>query len=240
MTRPVDVITRRERRRADTVQEILDAAEQQLAQHGPQGLAFRAVAREVGMTVQSLYHYFDSRDDMVTALVAAAHTGLAEAVEAARDAHPGAGRRVRLLAASEAYRHWAVSYPRRFQLAYGMPLADYEAPADGPTTRAARRVGSVFVELIFAGWSDVQLQQVALTRGAPDLDAVLRSLPKEFVADLPPGATALALTMWSRMHGLVVLEVFGHMRWLGDQAGALFSAAMSELADDVERYAPAS
>ena len=76
----------RDRRRAQTVREIKDATLAQLAEAGPGALSLRAVARSVGMTVQSIYHYFDSRDALLTALVADAHHGLADAVQAAAEA----------------------------------------------------------------------------------------------------------------------------------------------------------
>jgi hypothetical protein len=48
--------TLRQRRRDAATREILDAAREQMAVHGPAGLALRSVARSLGMTVQALYH----------------------------------------------------------------------------------------------------------------------------------------------------------------------------------------
>ena len=50
---------------------------------GTGGLSLRGVARAVGMTVQSLYHYFDSRDALLSALVTDVLHALADAAEAA-------------------------------------------------------------------------------------------------------------------------------------------------------------
>lgn len=52
----------RERRRAVATQEIVDAAERHITGHGPAALSLRAIARDLGMTVQALYHYFPNRD----------------------------------------------------------------------------------------------------------------------------------------------------------------------------------
>ena len=82
--------TVRERRRAETVREIKQAAVEQLAEVGVGALSLRGVARAVGMTVQSLYHYFDSRDALLTALIGDAHHALADAAQAAADATRGA------------------------------------------------------------------------------------------------------------------------------------------------------
>src|SRR5690349_101497 len=99
----------RGRRRAAAAQEILATAREHVAEHGPAGLAARAVARSLGMTVQALYHYFPSRSDLLTALITQAYTELADFVEAAIDqasaADAGADR---FLAAAEGFRTWAI------------------------------------------------------------------------------------------------------------------------------------
>lgn len=91
----------RQRRRAAAVQEILDAAERHITEHGPAALSLRAIARSLGMTVQALYHYFPSRDDLVTALIAKAYDALTEAVQAAVDAATDDSARERVLVAAE-------------------------------------------------------------------------------------------------------------------------------------------
>src|SRR4051812_45420197 len=47
--------SRRDRARVETVQEIKDTARRVLVEHGPDGLALRAIAREMGMTAPGLY-----------------------------------------------------------------------------------------------------------------------------------------------------------------------------------------
>ena len=94
----------RDRRRAETVAEIKAAALDQLATAGTGGLSLRGVARAVGMTVQSLYHYFDSRDALLSALVTDSHHALADAAEAAAAATRGQPPRARRLATTGAFR----------------------------------------------------------------------------------------------------------------------------------------
>src|SRR3712207_4575855 len=100
----------------------------QLVADGPAALSLRAVARQVGVSVQALYHYFPSRDALVTALVTDAHHALAAAVarEAGRSA--GATPKERLVAVGLAYRRWAAENRGPFLLAYGTPLPGYHAP----------------------------------------------------------------------------------------------------------------
>src|SRR5580765_1575178 len=127
----------RQRRRDETVREIKDAALQQLAEGGTGALSLRGVARSVGMTVQSLYHYFDSRDELLTALVVDAHHHLADAVQAAADLTRGQPPLQRRLAATMAYRGWALANRPAFLLLYGTPVPGYAPPLDSGTGEAS-------------------------------------------------------------------------------------------------------
>ncbi len=47
------------------------------------------------------------------------------------------------------------------------------------------------------------------------------------VAGLNPGAAAAAIRMWSRLHGLVSLEIEGNFASMGLDADALFAAEVA-------------
>ncbi len=138
----------------------MDAAERHLTEHGPAALSLRAVARSLGMTVQALYHYFPSRDALVTVLVTKGYEDLADAVQTAVDTPSDDPDLPRLVIATEGYRRWGIAHPERFQLLYGTPLRDYAAPADGPTTQASRRMSEIFERELFAGYSTEQLAAI--------------------------------------------------------------------------------
>ncbi|MEW1690644.1 TetR/AcrR family transcriptional regulator [Streptomyces sp. NPDC091265] len=225
----------RQRRRAAATQEILDAAERHITEHGPAALSLRAVARSLGMTVQALYHYFPSRDTLVTALVTKAYDDLADAVQDAVDAPADDASLPRLVVAAEGYRRWAIAHPERFQLLYGTPLRDYAAPADGPTTQATRRMSSIFEREMFDGFTTAQLAAADAPALSPALRAYLEQLPHYGLGNLPPPATALLMSAWGHLHGLVVLEVFGHTSFLGDHQAELFRTAMRNLLEETQR-----
>lgn len=228
----------RERRRAAATREILDAAERHITEHGPAALSLRATARSLGMTVQALYHYFPSRDALVTALVTKAYDDLAEAVQAAVDTAADDADLPGLVVAAEGYRRWAIAHPEHFQLLYGTPLRDYAAPADGPTTQATRRMSVLFEREMFEGFSTAQLARADAPALSPSMKGHLDQLPHFGGGHLPPPATALFLSAWGHLHGLVVLEVFGHTSFLGDHQAELFRMAMRNLLEDVHRRIP--
>ncbi|HVL86270.1 MAG TPA: TetR/AcrR family transcriptional regulator [Pseudonocardia sp.] len=219
----------RDRRRAQTVREIKDATLAQLAEAGPGALSLRAVARSVGMTVQSIYHYFDSRDALLTALVADAHHGLADAVQAAAEATRGRPPAERRLAASVAYREWAITNRAGFLLLYGTPVPGFEPLPDGGTREAALRLATPFLDVVFDGWTAAELTAVPVGRGGEPLAEVTHpAIP------LPAGALALFTELRARMHGLVMLELLGHLRPLHGHAPVLYTAAMNRMSDDID------
>ena len=219
----------RERRRAQTVAEIKQAALHELAATGADGLSLRAVARAVGVSVQALYHYFDSRDALVTALVADAFDELAAAVSTAASSARDPGDRV--VAAGLAYRAWGRANRSAFLLALGVPLADYAAPQGGPTSQAAARMGAAFLDAVFAGWSAEELAAVPLPADVPDLHAQLAGTGA--LGGLPPGAAALFTSGWATLHGLVVLELLGHLVWVGEAGEDMCRVALLRYADEL-------
>jgi AcrR family transcriptional regulator len=219
----------RERRRAETVREIKAAALQQLAEGGTGALSLRGVARAIGMTVQSLYHYFDSRDALLTALVADAHHQLADAVQAAADATRGRPPLQRRLAATAAYRDWALAHRPAFLLLYGTPVPGFEPLAGPDTGAAALRLAAPFLDVVYQGWTAQQLAAVPVPGGTAAITGmVYPGIP------LPPGALAFFVELRARMHGLVMLELLGHLHPFNEVADAMFDVAMRRMSDELD------
>ena len=216
----------RDRRRAQTVAEIKEAALRQLVEAGPGGFSLRGVAREVGMTVQSLYHYFANRDALLTALVVDAHHAAADAVQAAVDSSRGRHPHERKLAACRAFREWALANRSAFLLLYGTPVPGFTPLSESDVGRAAWRLGQAFAEVVFDGWTPAQLAAVP---AAPGLAAAeLEKMP------LPLGAAALFIELRARMHGLVALELVGHLHPFNEHGAAFFDAAIDRMSVDVD------
>ncbi|QYN33030.1 TetR/AcrR family transcriptional regulator [Pseudonocardia sp. DSM 110487] len=218
----------RDRRRAETVREIKAAALEQLAEGGPGGLSLRGVARAVGMTVQSLYHYFDSRDELLTALVIDGHRALAASVMDAAVATRGRPHAERLFAASNAYRHWALANRPAFLLLYGTPVPGYEPPSREEVISASVSLAEPFLEVVFDGWSAEQLARVPLQPGTERLAEVdTTKVP------LPLGALALFYELRAQMHGLVMLELVGHLAPMNDHGEDLFRGMIRRTAAEL-------
>ncbi|TDD84400.1 TetR/AcrR family transcriptional regulator [Actinomadura darangshiensis] len=224
----------RQRRQAAATQEIVAAAERRIDERGPAALSLRAVARSLGMTVQALYHYFPNRNALVTALISKTYTDLAGAVQTGVDTATGDSHAARFMAAAESYRRWAITHPERFQLIYGTPLRDYAAPAEGPTTRALRQMSVIFQRELFGGFTEAQLAAADTAALSAGFRAHLATMPAAG-SEAFPSATSLLMSAWGHMHGLVVLEVFGHTAFLGEHQAEIFRMSMRNLLEDVHR-----
>jgi AcrR family transcriptional regulator len=228
--------TRRERARLATVAEIKAAALQQVASLGAPELTIRGVARAIGMSPAGIYRYYDSRDALLTDLLTDAYTDLADAVSAAAGWGPAGGvdapsdPLAALLAATVAYRDWALAQPARFLLIFGTPVPGYQAPPQGPTVTANQRMGAVFFGLGALAWAAGQVAPASghrtaaepTTEGQQDVLAQLRDL----APDLPDDFVTRMLGGWALVHGLVTLEVTGQLHWALSDPGASFTGHM--------------
>ncbi|WP_344677637.1 TetR/AcrR family transcriptional regulator [Saccharopolyspora taberi] len=218
------ITSRRERLRAETTREIMTIALRQMAEAGPGGISLRGIAREMGMTARAIYSYFPTRDDLVTALIGDLGAALADALESARDAAPDDPGE-RLLAWGDALRDWSLSNPQGFRLIYGDPVPGYRAPDDGPAAQAARRICGGLNRLVAAACTAEPDDGFAWS----DFPAGYRSKIETEAGDLSPAVVALALRVWGRMHGLVSLEIHGHLSAVANDPGAIYRAELRNL-----------
>lgn len=227
-------LSRRDRVRAATVTEIKGTARRILVAEGMDGLALRAIARDMGMTAPALYRYFPSREDLVVHLIADLYDELADAMAAARDAGDPRDTPSRLSAACRAFRRWAVTHPREFGLLFGSPMPGVEVDRSGatpnPAHAAGERFGAVFAELV---------GQIYLARPFPvpaeeDIDPLLRQELTEwctsFPVPLPIGVAQVFLSCWIRLYGMVAMEVFGHLKFAVADAEPVFEVELLDLA----------
>jgi AcrR family transcriptional regulator len=238
--------SRRELNRAATLEQIKQAAQAQVEAEGAPALSIRGVARAIGMSPAGMYRYYGSRDDLLTDLLADAYGDLADAVAGAAGLAPRTDPlaadapgpthlpEVRdplaaMLRAIEAYRRWAVGSPARFLLIFGTPVPGYEAPPEGPTVQANRRMGEVFFTLAALAWQAGQIAGPSPARVHPPAaqeEQVLAQL-RAIAADLPAELIPEMLAGWALWHGLVTLEVTGQLDWIYPDTATFFTERMT-------------
>ncbi|MCP4198524.1 MAG: TetR/AcrR family transcriptional regulator [Proteobacteria bacterium] len=199
--------TRRERLRVATIAEIKQIARRHMAEKGTAALSFRAIAREMGMTSPALYRYFAGRDDLVTDLIVDAYHTLATALQVARDDQLEGDHAARVLQTAHAYRNWALAHPADYQLIFGTPIPGYHAPAE-TTGAAAAQSMMVFIDILDCASGAGELHE---EEAAPELMAQLQPWIDKLGYVGSPAVVHFALAGWARIHGLVSLELFGHL-----------------------------
>ncbi|MFI0447760.1 TetR/AcrR family transcriptional regulator [Actinomadura sp. 6N118] len=223
-----ETVNRRARLRAETSAEIKTIALKLMATGGPDAISLRAIAREMGMTAGAIYSYYPTRDDLITTLIRDVYGELVDAVEVARDAVPESDPGGRLLAWGETVRAWALANPEGFRLIYGDPVPGYQAPEGGPAREAAHRACAGLTGLVAAAWPEAESWQPGGYDWS-DFEAGLAEATQEQFPGLPPAAVALSLRVWGRMHGLVALEIYGHLRPLTHKTASIFHDEMLDL-----------
>jgi AcrR family transcriptional regulator len=206
---------RRQQYREQTRQEAKRIALEQLAEHGMAGISVNAIGKRMGITGPALYRYFANRDALLTELISDGYHDLADTVEAAI----GRARTGRLRAAATALREWATAAPHRYLLLFGTPIPGYEAPAH--TLAAA---GRTMVALLSAAGPD---------HAAPRRSTLYRQVAawgeRMSYDDLTPRQLHWGLTVWTRLHGVVSLEVAGQFALSGIDPELLFKAEVDAL-----------
>ena len=204
----------------DLQSAIKETAWRQIAENGAAALSLRAIARELGITAPAIYNYFPRRDDLVTALIVDAFTSLGESQKASIQDLPTDELKVRLSALGLAYREWAVTYPQRYQLIFGTPIPGYEAPADITTPAAAWSLVSL-IETLQAIDTAGRLRVDRFVEMTPELKSMLEAW-SQFTNGTNVEVLYTALVIWSRVHGLVSMEIGNQMPSFITDPGEIF------------------
>ena len=233
--------TRRERQREATYDEIVRASRALLAEGAE--LSLRAVASRMGMTAPALYRYVASYQDLVDLVAFEIDKAATETFRAAADALPEDDHGGRLVVSVTEFRQWALGSPREFGLVFANPVADAGCIRREMLTIASS--GHLFTDQMRALWESGRHPIPALDDLPPAVrGAVLEPLIPAEVAGLGPedrGLVWLYMQGWTRLYGVVALEVFGHLDPRIIESGDMFVDVMREFAprlgliDDLER-----
>ena len=210
---------------------IQETAWKQIAEKGAAALSLRAIARDLNITAPAIYNYFPRRDDLVTALIVDAFTSLGKSqIDSIRDL-PEDDLAARLTTLGLAYREWAITYPQRYQLIFGTPIPGYEAPTDVTTPAAA---GSLvpLIETIQAIFTAGRLRVERSAEMTPELQSMLQAW-SQFTGGTNVEVLYSALVIWSRVHGLVSMEIGNQMPSFITDPGEIFRREIKTIEDQL-------
>ena len=228
--------SRRDRVRAATTREILQTARRLLVGQGPDAVSLRAIAREMGMTAPALYRYYDSHETLIKYVIADIFTELTADLRTAIDSAgqaSGGDLTKQVIAAAWEFRRWSLSHQREFALLFGTPLPGVNIERDEITAECGGKFGNTFFVLILELWQrnrfPVPLDE-EINEGLLEQLGRYREALGEQAFDLPLGLLLTFLRCWVRLHGIVSLEVFGHLGFALDDAAPMFEIMLAETA----------
>jgi len=197
---------KRDQQHPNLSEAIKETAREQIAECGAAALSLRGIARELSITAPAIYNYFPSRDDLVTALIVDAYHSLAEALAASKETN-NESHTANIIASANAYRNWALAHAEEYGLIFGTPIPGYKAPMEitGP---AAARSMAVLIDVLDAVWRDGAFE---IDDTLPGTSEMVQAWIDKFSYEGNPAVIHFAMGCWAQIHGLVSLELFGHL-----------------------------
>lgn len=230
-------MTRRDRRRLETFDEIVTVARDLLRRGDDPSV--RAIATEMGMTPSALYRYVESVADLHALIARSVYGDVITAM--AQAAEPYAGDPAGKLAASAtAFRQWGLANVAEFKLIFAGLLSgqsDMGGPSHKESTQAhdgsdhfANYFAGIFIELSAANMINIP-DFTNADESMYELIAGRRRTSNDELINLGadgPGVIWLFQLAWARLYGVVILEVFGLIDEAMINSGALFIVLMRE------------
>jgi AcrR family transcriptional regulator len=189
-------------------ERIKQVARHHLAVEGP-NLSLRSVARDLGVVSSAVYRYFDSRDELLTALIVDAYTAMAVAIEQAEAAVRRGDLAGRWTALGTAARAWSREHQHEYGLLYGTPVPGYAAPP--ATIEPANRPVLVAMAILRDGVTSGTIEVPRDRLPAPVRADIERVASEPGFRGVPPTLLARAFTGWALLFGTISFELFGRL-----------------------------
>ncbi|MCG8686708.1 MAG: TetR/AcrR family transcriptional regulator [Desulfobacterales bacterium] len=214
------MITRRERIRQMTLDEIKALSWETVSKNGIDKLTVNGLAKQMGMTPPGFYRYYKSRDALIKDLILDAYASFRSALETARDTCPSKQPGIILCRIFTAYRKWAIDNPNMFTLFAGRPVYGFD-PSDDQVKREAEKVYTIFIDIYQNAWEMDQVQppETTVPEEISYLSKGLSSAKNEF-GNIPPESIRALINGACLVHGMISMEISGRLEpFIQDKAG---------------------
>lgn len=179
--------------------DIHDHAYRQIAEDGFAAVSMTGIAQNLGMSPAALYRYFPSRDELVRALIAESFEANAVLVEQSLTETAGLAPDQRLRHLLAVTREWAVAHPTQYGIIVGVLRDGQISEADAMVDPERRPFRAI-------------LSLVAELKPRDNAEVLLHTL-----------------TIWSRLSGVISLEINGVLDRMGVDATSFFDAEVDQL-----------
>ena len=220
-------LTRRERQRAATVEEIKEVARGLMREHGASEVRFTDIAKVMGMTPPALYRYYDDRDALLTDLIADGYRDLGRAVAEARELVDPDDVAGRWIAVGRAYRDWACREPAQFALILQIRCRG-TSPRRTARPRMPPRMRCPSSRSSSSGRRSSASCPSPWSRRCPrTLRAHFDEKDDVVGWEIQPATHQAMLQAWATLHGITCLDVYGQFDRMDEGArDALFESTL--------------
>lgn len=169
-------LTRRERKRLETIENILAIAREEMRAEGVAALSLGAIARRLGMRTPSLYYYFDSKHAIYDELFRRGFIEFGQYMDGLP--HQDGPLRDRLISVMSTYMRFAQRNPELYQLMFQRPVPGFVPSKESMAVSLAQlETASAQLAAIFASGeleTDLSLEEardlyIALQHGMTEL-----------------------------------------------------------------------
>jgi len=232
--------TRREERRAQTVREIKELAMEQVSEGGPDAVSLSGIVREMSMSPAAVYRYFANRDALLADLVVDAYNELADSLVAIE--HGTGSADDHLAAVLRGSRAWALEHPNAYRLIFQTSIGSGQEFATERTVPAASRSMAVIIDALDAvtmhDHSGVATEPPTVNA---EISEVIRAWAERTgLTDFSVEVLTLAFLSWTRLHGIISLELGGHLAATGIGAAVLFETEVTAIQRQASQLPPAT
>ena len=227
--------TRREERRIQTVREIKQLAMEQVSDGGPDAVSLSGIVREMSMSPAAIYRYFANRDALLADLVVDAYDELADFL--IEIAHGKRAADDHLDAVLRGTRAWALDHPNAYRLIFQSSIGSGADFAPDRTVPAASRSMDVIIDALAAVADQKAAKMAGLGSNAETTGAFDDWAERTGHAHIPVDVLMLAFLTWTRLHGIISLELGGHLGATGIEPGLLFESEVGTIRAQAARLA---
>ncbi|WP_158104084.1 TetR/AcrR family transcriptional regulator [Amycolatopsis pretoriensis] len=204
--------SRRERLRAALVADVHAQAYRQIADDSLAAVSMTGIAQNLGLSPAALYRYFPSREELIRALIAESFEASASLTERTLADTAGLEPGLRLRRLLVVTRNWAVDHPIQYRIIQGILGDNRISEADAIVSPERRPFHAICL----------------LVAELPRPEALADALPAAVQGH--PGEVMLhALTIWTRLSGVISLELNGVLERMGVDADRFFEAEVDQL-----------
>lgn len=214
----------------ETIEAIKNEAHRRLAAKQHVELSPEAIATGLCVSGEAVTRHFPTREELLTALILDAYNAMGDSAEKGSEAAAGGTLIDRWVGACRGVRTWAQANPQKYELIWGPPLPDYDAPPE--TMIVGARTAVLLIGLLRSAMEDGTLNAHPDDPPvSPGMRCNIAAVAEGLMAGLPEPVIARTLIAWTQLLGMLSFAVYGHVQGFAAAPDAYFDHAAGVMAE---------